>query len=223
MPIVTGLVLASAGIFISLSAQNLPYTWSQSYGTYDQAAVCLSGSYALGFSVNNYCLYAPVSDSIAYDERRFDIIARLGLFPNAEFELKFSSPTCAVLSMKYRFLDGAIAGAIKFGFGYMKGTRFNYLTDYVYDFYPTFLFTTRRFGPVRFILAPKLIYSIHQRDRREHTTRPVRQIIQYGFGAGMELGDGFSVRPETNWLWADNEGVSYIVNQFGIGVNVRIR
>jgi hypothetical protein len=51
----------------------------------------------------------------------------------------------------------------------------------------------------------------------------VRHIIQYGLGAGLELGNGFSVQPETNWLWADNEGVSYIVNQFGIGVNVLIR
>ena len=218
-----GLVLAGAGIFISLSAQNLPQTWSQSYGTYDEPAVGKTGSYALGLSFNNYCLYDPRGDSVAYDERRFDLWARLGLFKNAEFELKFSSPTCAILSMKYRFLDGRMAGAFKLGLGYMKGTRANYLTDYVYDIYPTFLFSTPRLGPLRIIAAPKIIYSIHQRDRREHTTRPVRQIIQYGFGAGLELGGEFSIRPETNWLWADNEGVTYIVNQFGIGVNVLIR
>jgi hypothetical protein len=217
------IVLAAAGIFNFLPAQNLPITWSQSYGTFDQAWVSATGSYALGFSVNNYCLYATRSDSIAYDERRFDIIARVGLFRNAEFELKFSSPTCAILSMKYKFLDVGVAGAFKIGFGYMKGTRANYLTDYVYDFYPAFLITTRRFGPLRLNLAPKMIYSIHQRDRQEHTTRPVRHIVQYGFGAGLELGDEFAVRPETNWLWADNEGVAYIVNQFGIGVQLLIR
>lgn len=216
--------LALAGIFISLTAQNLPHTWSQSYGTFDRAAVCRPGSYALGFSIDNYCLYDPGrDDSVAYDERRFDLWARLGLFRNAEFELKFSSPTCAVLGMKYRFLDGGIAAAVKFGFGYMKGTRINYLTDYVYDFYPTLLFSTRRIGPIRFNLAPKMIYSIHQRDRQEHTTRPLRHIIQYGFGAGVELGEGFTIRPETNWLWADNEGVTYVVNQYGIGVDILIR
>jgi hypothetical protein len=216
-------ILASAGIFTSLAAQNLAQTWTQSYGTYDQATAIKAGSYALGFSVNNYCLYDPNDDSTAYDERRFDLWARIGLFRNAEFELKFSSPTCAVLDLKYCFLNGSLNGAFKLGFGYMKGTRVNYLTDYVYDLYPTLLLTTRRFGPARLNLAPKMIYSIHQRDRQEHTTRPVRHIVQYGFGAGLELGEDFSIRPETNWLWADNEGVNYIVNQFGIGVQLLIR
>jgi hypothetical protein len=216
-------ILALAGIFTSPASQNLPQTWSQSYGTFDRAPACAAGSYALGFSVNNYCLYDPRDDSTAYDERRFDIWARTGLFRNAEFELKYSSPTCAVVGFKYCFLNGSFFGAFKLGFGYMKGTRVNYLTDYIYDFYPALLLTTRRLGPVRFMLAPKMIYSIHQRDRQEHTTRPLRQIVQYGFGAGLELGEGFTIHPETNWLWADNEGVTYVVNQFGIGVDFLIR
>jgi hypothetical protein len=216
-------ILALAGIFIALPAQNLPLTWTQSYGTYDDAGVLSAGSYALGFGVNNFCLYAPTGDSVAYDERRFDLWARLGLFKSAELEVKYSSPTCAVLGMKYLFLDRGFSGAMKFGIGYMKGTRANYLTDYVYDFYPTLLLSKRLFGAVRVCATPKVIYSIHQRDRQEHTTRPTRHIFQYGFGAALQLGDKFSVRPETNWLWADNEGVAYIVNQFGIGVSLLIR
>lgn len=212
-------------IIVAAGGQDWPNTWSQSYGTYDAAAAAPPGVYALGFSVNNYCLYndRDDEDTIAFDERKFDLWARIGLLPDLEFELKYSSPTCALLGIKYQLGHGTWIPAMKFGVGYMKGTREGAITDYVYDFYPTAIVEKRFSGGVRVYLAPKAIFSIHARDRQEHTSRPHRFISQYGFTLGIALGGDFAVLPETNWLWADNEGVDYIVNQFGIGVSVRIR
>ncbi|MEO0185173.1 MAG: hypothetical protein ABIL20_05190, partial [candidate division WOR-3 bacterium] len=122
-------------IVLFILTQNLPITWSQSYCTYDEAHSIVGGEYTLGFGIDNYCIYSGTHDTIAYDERRFDIWARTGLGKKFEFELKYSYPTAGVISIKYQLLDKIIASAFKVGFGYMKGTRIGYITDYVYDFY----------------------------------------------------------------------------------------
>ncbi|MGB3340692.1 MAG: hypothetical protein WBB37_04335 [bacterium] len=206
----------------TLFCQHLPLEWSQAYSTYDIAGVHDPGEYSLGFAINNYALYSSSSDSIAYDTRRFDIFARIGVLKNIEFEMKFSSPTSGVIAGKYRFWSGFLDAAIKFGFGYMKGTRVNFITDYLFDFYPTLLFTKKISEKVKIYYAPRIIYSIYPRDRQEHSTREPRYIVQFGHGIGIAFGDDFVLMPEGNWFFGDNEGIDYTVNQFGLGVNLRL-
>ncbi len=207
-----------------VSAQNLPGTWSQSYCVYDIADPYSSGSYGLGLGINNFCLYND-PDSTSYDERRFDLWARLGLFRRAELELKYSYPTAGLISLKYlcfscpRFGDASL----KLGAGYMKGTREGWITDYVYDFYPNLLISTRTYRSMMVYLASKIIYSLHTRDIQEHSNRPAREIFQYGYGIGFAFGSVFKIMIESNWHWGNNEGVHYMVNQFGIGVASLIR
>lgn len=212
------IILSSSTLF----CQHLPLEWSQSYCTYDIAEVHRPGEYSLGFAIDNFALYGGASDSTAYDTRRFDMFAKLGIFRNAEFEIKFSSPTSGVIASKYKCYAGVINAAVKMGFGYMKGTRVGFITDYVFDFYPTLIFSKQIFKNVRVYYAPKIIYSIHPRDRQEHSTREPRQIFQYGHGIGLSFGDDFTIMPEGNWLFGDNEGIKYTVNQFGVAVNLRI-
>ena len=223
MQIMRSLILLSFLLSLLLFSQDLPDSWSQSYGTYDIGIVYTSVAYSLGFALNNYCIYCHNGDTIAYDERRFDIFARLGVFKKTEMEIKYSYPTCGVVAIKYQFLEDYIDAALKLGFGYMKGTRAGLITDYVYDFYPTLIFSKNLYKSGMFYFAPKIIYSIHTRDRQEHSDRTPRHIFQYGFGIGFALGNNFVVFPETNWLWGNNEGLKYTVNQFGIGVNLKIR
>uniref|UniRef100_A0A7C4XUX3 Outer membrane protein beta-barrel domain-containing protein n=1 Tax=candidate division WOR-3 bacterium TaxID=2052148 RepID=A0A7C4XUX3_UNCW3 len=200
----------------------LPDSWSQSYCTYDLVQRLDVNEYAIGFGIDNFCLYSKTGDSIAYDERRFDIWAGLGILPKTEIEIKYSYPTAGLFSIKHVFLNKSMRGAIKPGFGYMKGTRSGFITDYVYDFYGTVILERTIFYKIRFLLAPKMVFSIHTRDRQEHSTRPPRYILQYGFGLGTALGERLIFQPETNWLWGNNQGINYIVNQFGIGVNIKI-
>lgn len=206
-----------------LLGQQLPLEWSQSYSTYDIAGVHDPGAYSFGFAIDNYALYSSSSDSIAYDTRRFDIFARIGVFKNFEFEIKFSSPTSGVIAGKYKFWSGFLDAAFKIGFGYMKGTRIGFLTDYVFDFYPTLFFTRKISEKIKIYYAPRIIYSVHPRDRQEHSTREPRDIFQFGHGLGIAIGDDFMIMPEGNWLFGDNEGVKYTVNQFGLGVSLRLR
>jgi len=220
---VRNLIFISTISLLILSAQNLPDVWSQSYCTYDIAEVHAPGEYSLGFSLNNYCIYTHDSDTVSYDERRFDVFAKLGLLRKTEIEIKYSYPTCGVVAGKYQFLENNFNGAFKLGFGYMKGTRVGLITDYVFDFYPTFIFSKKFNKNIGFFFAPKIIYSVHNRDRQEHSNRAPRYIFQYGYGFGLLLGDKFTVFPEGNWLFASNMGVKYTVNQFGIGVNLKIR
>lgn len=210
---------------VLLIAQHLPLEWSQSYGTYDRPVVHKPGGYSLGFSINNYAFYEldEDTDSTAYDTRRFDIYARLGIFKNTEMEFKFSYPTCGVVSAKYLIAKGIAGIAIKTGFGYMKGTREGFITDYVLDFYPTVLVSYELTEYIVLYGAPKIIYSIHIKDQEEHSEREPRHIFQYGPGLGLALGNDFMVMIETNWLWGNNEGAKYIANQFGLGINVKIR
>ncbi len=205
-----------------LFCQHLPLEWSQSYCTYEIAEVHRPGEYSLGFAIDNFALYSDTSDSTAYDTRRFDIFAKLGVFRDAEFEIKFSSPTAGVIAGKYKFCTGVIDAAVKIGFGYMKGTRIGFITDYVFDFYPTLILSKRIFENIRVYYAPRIIYSIHPKDRQEHSTREARHIFQYGHGIGLSFGNNFTIMPEGNWVFGDNEGTKYTVNQFGVGVNLRI-
>lgn len=216
------LVLILLLIIISLFAQNLPDVWSQSYCTYDIAEVHAPGEYSLGFAIDNFALYNGGADTAAYDTRRFDVFAKLGLFKNTEFEIKYSSPTCGLIAGKCHVDARVIDVAFKLGFGYMKGTRIGHITDYVYDFYPTLILSKQLSKTIKLYYAPKIIYSIHPRDRQEHSDREPRKIFQYGHGIGLSIGDGFILMPESNWLFADNMGVRYAVNQFGIGVNLKI-
>ena len=206
----------------TLFCQDLPLEWSQVYSTYDIAGVHDPGDYSIGFAINNYTLYGSPSDSTAYDTRRFDIYARVGIFKNTELEIKFASPTSGNIAGKYKLWSGYLDLAVKFGFGYMKGTRVNFITDYVFDFYPTLLLTKKISDKVRIYYAPKIIYSIHPRDRQEHSNREPRYIFQYGHGIGVVIGNDFMIMPEGNRLFGDNEGIDYTVNQFGLGVNLRI-
>jgi hypothetical protein len=203
-----------------VSAQNLPDSWSQSYCTYDIGETIEVGAYSLGFGVNNYCIYRL--DSLNYDERRFDLFAKIGILKNTEFEIKYSYPTSGLIAIKYQFLREITETAFKLGFSYMKGTRVNFITDYVYDFYPTLIVSKNLYKSIKFFIAPKIIYSIHTRDRQEHSEREPQHIFQYGFGLGFSIGKNFTLLPETNWLHGDNMGTEYIVNQFGLGVNLRI-
>lgn len=217
--------IISVSIILSASilfCQSLPDVWSQSYCTYDIAELHRPGEYSLGFAIDNFALYGGTFDSTAYDTRRFDIFAKLGVFRNAEFEIKFSSPTAGVIACKYKCYTGFIDAAAKIGFGYMKGTRIGFITDYVFDFYPTLIFSKQIFENIRVYYAPKIIYSIHPRDRQEHSTREPRHIFQYGHGIGLSFGNNFTIMPEGNWVFGDNEGTKYTVNQFGLGVNLRI-
>lgn len=207
---------------IYLFCQSLPDEWSQSYCTYDIAEVHGPGEYSLGFAIDNFALYSETYDSTAYDTRRFDLFAKLGILRNAEFEIKFSSPTSGVIAGKYKFCAGIINAAVKIGFGYMKGTRVGFITDYVFDFYPTLIFSKQIFKNIRVYYAPKIIYSIHPRDRQEHSTREPRQIFQYGHCIGLSFGSNFTIMPEGNWVFGNNEGTKYTVNQFGVAVNLRI-
>jgi len=208
--------------FLSLFGQALPVDWSQSYCTFDIGEVLKVNESAIGFAIDNYCIYCSHAETLSYDERRFDIWARIGVFKKYEIELKYSYPTAGLVSIKYQFLQGYLSGAFKSGFGYMKGTRQGYITDYVYDFYPTIIFTKGIAGNLKFFYAPKIIYSIHTRDRQEHTDRPPEYIFQYGHCLGLVFGKKFMFLPEVNWLWGNNMGTRYMVNQFGIGVNSRL-
>ncbi|MGB9721185.1 MAG: hypothetical protein ACPL28_06900 [bacterium] len=209
-------------IIFFILTQNLPITWSQSYCTYDEAHGLGSGEYGLGFGIDNYCIYSGTNDTIAYDERRFDVWARTGIVKNFEFELKYSYPTAGVASIKYQLWDKMITSALKFGFGYMKGTRIGYVTDYVYDFYGTLLIEKNLTHGIEFLYTPKIIYSIHYRDRQEHSDRPPRKISHIGHCFGFALGTRIIFLPEINWLWGNNDGTHYMVNQFGIGANLKI-
>jgi hypothetical protein len=209
-------------IFSLLSAQSLPSEWSQSYSTFDCAPVHVPGSYSLGFGIDNYALYGAEPDSVSYDTRRFDIFAHVGVFKNAELELKFSYPTNGIIAIKYLILNGWADASLKFGFSYMKGTRSSYMTDYVFDFYPTCIITKAISKGICIYVAPKIIYSMYPRDRQEHSDREPRNILQYGHGIGMMFGEEFQVMIEGNWLFGNNEGLHYTVNQYGIGVNALI-
>lgn len=204
-------------------AESLPIEWSQSYCTYDIARVHEPGHYSFGFAVDNFTLYDAERDTIPYDTRRFDLFATLGVLKRTEVELKFSSPTAGVIAGKYQFLTGRADAALKLGFGYMKGTRVGYVTDYVFDMYTTLIVNGRFYKTLGFYIAPKIIYSIHPRDTREHSDREPRNIFQYGWGIGLTVGDNFMIMPESNWLFGDNEGIIYTVNQFGVAVRLRIR
>ncbi len=208
---------------ISAEIEDLPNSWSQSYSTYDRAGTKGAGHYAIGFGINNYCIYCKNGDTLNYDQRRFDLFAGYGLFKNIDFELKFSWPTAGIVSIKYRFIDASINGALKLGVGYMKGTREKIITDYVYDFYPTLIFSSHLNKSIQFFAAPKIIYSIHTRDRQEHSNRSPRYIFQYGLGIGITFGNEFLIIPESNWLLGNNSGTSYIVNQFGLGIEFKIK
>jgi hypothetical protein len=217
--------LISSLVPLILFAQTLPLEWSQSYGTYDRPVVHGQGSYSLGFSINNYAFYVDEgeNDSISYDTRRFDIFAQIGILRKAELEFKFSYPTCGVISAKYLLAKGLAGIAMKMGFGYMKGTREGFITDYVLDFYPTVLISYNIAEHIILYGAPKIIYSIHIKDIQENSDREPRYIFQYGPGIGVAIGDDFTVMVESNWLWGDNEGIHYIANQFGVGVSIEIR
>lgn len=208
--------------FITLFSQALPDSWSQSYCTYDIAEVNAPGYYSFGFAVDNFALYSNDPDTVAYDERRFDLFAKLGIFRWLEVELKYSSPTAGLVAGKYQFLSGTVNAAFKLGFGYMKGTRIGYITDYVFDFYPTLIVSTKLYKEIGLYLAPKCIYSIHPRDTREHSNREPRHIFQYGYGIGLIIGNSFRIMPEANWVFGNNRGLKYTVNQFGIGVTLKI-
>lgn len=209
-------------LILFILTQNLPITWSQSYCTYDEAQNLNPGNYSIGFGINNYCIYSGTNDTIAYDERRFDIWVRVGLLRKSEFELKYSYPTAGLISIKYHFFENFISSALKFGFGYMKGTRINYITDYVYDFYGILLTEKHLINGIKFLYAPKIIYSMHYRDRQEHSDRPPRYISHIGHCFGFALGKDIIFMPEINWLWGNNEDTKYMVNQFGIGANLKI-
>lgn len=209
-----------------LFSQNFPSSWSQSYCTYDIAEVHESSEYSLGFGIDNYCIYnrpgEHANDTVAYDNREFDLFAKLGLFKRTEVEIKYSYPTSGLVAIKYQFLNKYIDGALKLGFGYMKGTRTGFITDYVFDFYPTLILSKNLYKEITFYIAPKIIFSIHTRDRQEQSDRKPIYIFQYGYGVGLSIGDKFSILPETNWLFGNNSGVLYTVHQFGVGVNLRI-
>ena len=222
MNLMKRITLLPSLFFILLFSQDLPDAWSQSYCTYDRAEVGAPGDYSFGFAVDNFALYSNDPDTVSYDERRFDIFAKLSIFRRMEVELKYSSPTAGLVAGKYQFLAGNVNVALKLGFGYMKGTRSGYITDYVFDFYPTLIMTKKLYKGIGLYLAPKCIYSIHPRDTREHSNREPRHIFQYGYGIGLMIGDKFRVMPEANWLFGNNRGVKYTVNQFGIGVNLKI-
>ncbi len=202
--------------------QNLPIGWSQSYCTFDQARVLNPNFYSLGFGFDNYCIYSSTHDTIAYDERRFDIWARIGILKRAEFELKYSYPTAGVISIKYLLFESIVAVALKSGFGYMKGTRTGYITDYVYDFYGNIFIEKCITNKIKFVYTPKFIYSMHFRDRQEHTDRPPNFIPQFGHCISLAIGKNFVMLPEANWLWGKNKEVNYMVNQYGLGVNISI-
>lgn len=202
------------------SAQFLPDLWSQSYCTYDIAQTMPRGGYSLGFSIDNYCLWSHDPDSVSYDQRRFDLFAEIALARNFEFGIKYSYPTSGLLEIKYRFLSTPLDGAFKFGTAYMKGTRIGLITDYVFDIYPCFIFSKAITSNIGFYIAPKVIYSIHLRDREEHSTRPPDYVFQYGLGLGLYFGDDFMIMPESNWL-RGHRGGDYTVNQFGIAVKLR--
>ncbi|MEO0165016.1 MAG: hypothetical protein ABIL39_02630 [candidate division WOR-3 bacterium] len=205
-----------------LITQNLPWTWSQSYSTFDVARSLNPGEYSIGLGVDNYCIYSPTDDTIAYDERRFDIWIKSGMVKRLELELKYSYPTSGLIALKVELIEKPLQGAVKFGFGYMKGTRIGYITDYVYDFYGYLLLNKELRDKIKIIYTPKFIYSLHYRDRQEHSTRPPRFIFHVGHCFGIALGNRIEFIPEVNWLWGNNEGKRYIVNQFGIGVNLQI-
>lgn len=217
--------MVAISIPLFLFAQTLPLEWSQSYSTYDRPVVHEPGGYSMGFSINNYAFYVSeeIHDSTSYDTRRFDMYAQLGIFKNTELEFKFSYPTCGVISAKYLIARGTAGIAMKMGFGYMKGTRQGFITDYVVDLYPGILLSYTIARNIVLYGAPKVIYSIHIRDRQEPSDREPRHIFQYGPCIGVAVGDGFTVMVESNWLWGNNEGIRYTANQFGVGINVKIR
>jgi hypothetical protein len=206
----------------TIVAQCLPDDWSQSYCTYDAPEVFGPGEYGIGFAIDNYTIYSSENDSVAYDTRRFDVYAAYGVLKNLEVGLKFSYPTAGVIEAQYQFLHGTYAGALKFGFGYMKGTRSVFIHDYVYDFYPTLLLSIRLRKCIRFFWAPKIIYSLHTKDRFEDSDRQPVSIFQYGYGVGFKVGERFAFMPEANWLFGNNEGVHFTVNQFGLGIMLTI-
>ncbi|MGB7055427.1 MAG: hypothetical protein WBE28_08925 [bacterium] len=216
------ILILSMLVVFSLLGQNLPVSWSQSYCTYDLAETHDIGQYSLGFGIDNYCIFSRVGDTTAFDERRFDIFAKLGVLKNAELEVKYSYPTAGVVAVKYRFYENFLHAALKFGIGYMKGTRTGYITDYVFDFYPTLIFSKNMYRKINIYFAPKLIYSIHPRDRQEHSLREPTHIFHYGFGLGMAFGDRFRILPEINWLYGSVNEADYIISQFGIGLDLLI-
>lgn len=206
--------------FILGFAQFLPDIWSQSYCTYDIAEAMPGNGYSLGFSIDNYCLWSHDPDSVSYDQRRFDIFANIALTEKLEFGIKYSYPTSGLLETKFQFLSAPFDGAFKLGTAYMKGTRIGLITDYVFDIYPCFIFSKTLTPNIGFYIAPKVIYSIHLRDREEHSARPPEYLFQYGLGLGFYLGDRFMIMPESNWLRGHKDG-DYTVNQFGIGAKLR--
>ncbi|OGC43777.1 hypothetical protein A2Y85_04550 [candidate division WOR-3 bacterium RBG_13_43_14] len=208
--------------FMLSFAQFLPDVWSQSYCTYDIAEVMPVNGYSLGFSINNYCLWSHDPDSVSYDQRRFDLFAHLTLAHKLEFGIKYSYPTSGILELKYQYLSDPLNGAVKLGISYMKGTRIGLITDYVFDIYPTLVFDKPITSMIGVYIAPKVIYSIHLRDRQEHSTRPPHYLFQYGLGLGFYFGNRFIIMPESNWLRGRDEG-DYTINQFGLAVKLRFK
>lgn len=214
-------ILCLSAAVAGIEAQNLPYSWSPSYCTYDLAGLYPPGVYGIGFGLDNFCIYAH-PDSLSWDEKRFDIWARCGIFKRTEFELKYSYPTSGLISVKWRLFEKTAGAALKLGAGYMKSTRVNMITDYIYDLYPSLIVSRRIYRSLALFIAPKLIYSYHVRDRQEHSHRQPRGIFHYGYGLGLALGENFKIMTETNWLWGKNGATDYMVNQFGLGVNLTI-
>ncbi|MCX7994169.1 MAG: hypothetical protein N3A65_00110 [candidate division WOR-3 bacterium] len=209
-------------LLLYLISQNLPFTWSQSYSTFDNPECLKPCEYSIGLGIDNYCIYSSTNDTIAYDERRFDIWVKAGIIKKIELQLIYSYPTAGLIALKYGWLNKRISCALKSGFGYMKGTRVGYITDYVYDFYGYLPVALELKKTIKLLYTPKFIYSMHYRDRQEHSDRPPRFIFHIGHCLGFSIGTKAEFIPEVNWMWGNNEGKKYMVNQFGIGINLRL-
>jgi hypothetical protein len=194
-----------------------------SYSNYDLAPTLKPGTYKIGFTTNNFYLFASLKDTISYDLRTLDLFARMGLTEKLDFGLKYSSPRAGLVSVKYQFLSRPIASSFSIGFGYMKATRVVRpvnLTYYLFDIYPSILFTKRVSRNFGFYGSLKSIISRYaEEDNSDNWT-----VFHYGGGIGLLFGpERFHFMVETDYYKAlTNKKTTFIAGQSGIGVEAQL-
>lgn len=168
------------------------------YTNYSSTELLKPGKGEIGFGTSNFCIWS--NDTASYDTRTLDLLFRLGVIPNMEIGIKYSSPLAVVLDAKGGFETGRFEFTGSLGAGYLHHTKFiqpgNY-TFYLLDGYPSLSVGFEVNKWLRTILSCKGIVSYYSLQTKQAIPRQDFFTIHGGIGITLDLGikDWF-IRPE---------------------------